>query len=699
MSQSTTCSYRGVQTEDIPSVLKSLIEAWGTQTPTQKNDEEEKKSASSTDDLVRLVEETTSQKSAVVYDLDALRSTFVAANDSFGSHFVHALAAKACPLPFVLEEAVSHGLGVECASFGECACALAASCDADKIVFDSPAKTHAELVWALEHGITINADNLDELERIDSILGGRSTPSLSVVGLRINPIVTGGTIDMYAVSSTPTSKFGHPLHTPSSRKLVVDAFLKYPWLNAVHAHVGSAGTSIKMLAEGAAKVVHLADEIDAACGCVRIKMLDIGGGLACSPATDEVTPKWGDYAEALRAAAPTLFSNASRRVFTEFGRSMMLKSGMIVTRVEYAKEPELSGAAEQLRTAVVQCGADLMMRKCYNPGNNSHRISVYDEAGNDLTGEREVVTHNIAGPLCFAGDYLQKGVELPRLQEGDYVVIRDCGANTLSTFSRHCSRLPPPVWSFVKEDVKGGGGVKLTLQVEGGKVEEVLKFWSGGLTRSIGRKKERPEGGTCLIVVDVQPEYWSDLEPTVRAEFPDFPNNFARTLNRCRTGGTEIVWVRADYNQDASPWTAQFAELNPDKQKEVTCDTANLKWEEFAMPQRGELLVAKPSWGVKDTALLDWLKQGHFKEVLVCGLATSVCVQQTAFSLFEAGFKVSVVTDACADRSRKRHEAAVELYGGYMYHVVEGFGEGGGEGGAGVYGAPTVLTKDNFTSL
>lgn len=80
------------------------------------------------------------------------------------------LQAKACPLRFILSLAVQQGLGVECASHGECLSALEAGCDPSLVVFDSPAKTREEIRWALEMGITLNADNLSELERVDEAL-------------------------------------------------------------------------------------------------------------------------------------------------------------------------------------------------------------------------------------------------------------------------------------------------------------------------------------------------------------------------------------------------------------------------------------------------------------------------------------------------------------------------------------------------
>ena len=83
------------------------------------------------------------------------------------------------------------------------------------------------------------------------------------------------------------------------------------------------------------------------------------------------------------------------------------------------------------------------------------------------------------------------------------------------------------------------------------------------------------------------------------------------------------------------------------------------------------MVITKTSWSSTSggTGLLDTLKQDGIDTVLVCGLITSVCVQHSAFGVFEAGYRTILVTDACADRGRERHEAALALYGDYMYEL------------------------------
>lgn len=172
---------------------------------------------------------------------------------------------------------------------------------------------------------------------------------------------------------------------------------------------------------------------------------------------------------------------------------------------------------------------------------------------------------------------------------------------------------------------------------------------------------------TALLIVDVQPEYWSEC-PAVRNDFPNFPSKMSSLIDNCRKQGMKCIWVRADYSFDRSPWLQQFARLHEGRIPPVV--KPSTKWEDFATPTKDELIVTKTSWSsTTDTGLLDTLNKAGIETVLVSGLITSVCVQHSAFGVFEAGYRTILVTDACADRGKERHEAALALYGDYMYEL------------------------------
>lgn len=137
---------------------------------------------------------------------------------------------------------------------------------------------------------------------------------------------------------------------------------------------------------------------------------------------------------------------------------------------------------------------------------------------------------------------------------------------------------------------------------------------------------------TALLIVDVQPEYWSEC-PAVRQDFPHFPSKMSSLIENCRNQGMKCIWVRADYSFDRSPWLQQFSRLHQGRIPPVVKPSS--KWEDFATPKKDELVITKTSWSsTTDTGLLETLSTAGIETVLVSGLITSVCVQHSAFGVF-----------------------------------------------------------------
>jgi diaminopimelate decarboxylase len=95
-------------------------------------------------------------------------------------------------------------------------------------------------------------------------------------------------------------------------------------------------------------------------------------------------------------------------------------------------------------------GADLFLRKSYNPADWHHHITVVDKDGKLKTGA-DTNKYMVAGPLCFAGDVIARDLELPVVEEGDYILIHDAGAYTFSMWSRYNSRQMPKVIGYSTE--------------------------------------------------------------------------------------------------------------------------------------------------------------------------------------------------------------------------------------------------------
>ncbi|MEU8548713.1 diaminopimelate decarboxylase [Streptomyces roseoverticillatus] len=360
---------------------------------------------------------------------------------------LHAFAVKAASLVPVLRLLAAEGLGAEVASPGELALARAAGVAPERIVLDSPVKTVPELREALSLGVAVNADSREELARLDGLLRDAVRPPRSPFGIRVNPQVGGGSIDALS-TATDTSKFGVALRDEGARAWLVRAFSERPWLTRLHAHVGSQGCPLELMAAGVRAAYELAEEINRTVGRRQVTTLDIGGGLPVNFASDDVTPTFRAYARLLADAAPGLFDGRYGLV-TEFGRSLLAKSGLVLARVEYTK------TAGGRRIAVTHAGAQVATRTVFAPASWPLRVAVFDAQGRPKTGPP--VDQDVAGPCCFAGDVVAVGRPLPLLEAGDHVALLDTGAYYFSNHFAYNTLPRPGVYGYVRAEDESDG--------------------------------------------------------------------------------------------------------------------------------------------------------------------------------------------------------------------------------------------------
>ncbi len=377
--------------------------------------------------------------SVMFYDLTFLNERIADLQYLFPQTTLHAVAVKANPLTSILKKIKEFGVGLEVASLPELYLAEATGFSADKIVFDSPSKTKKEIEYALNLGVYINADSFDELDRIDEIL--KIVKSKSVVGVRINPQIGSGSIKSTSVADA-ISKFGIPINDNIER--LKEYYLKHDWLTSIHVHIGSQGCEVPLIIDGIRKVLNFAKDVNE---CLKqnsrkklIETFDIGGGLPVSYHLDKTPISMKEYQAMLKENFKELF-NGQFKLITEFGRYIYANTGWVASKVEYVKRES------KYNIAMTHIGADLLLRKCYNPDDWHHQITILDKEGKMKSGT-DKNKYIIAGPLCFAGDVIAKDLELPIVTEGDYILIHDVGAYTLSMWSRYNSRQIPKVIGF-----------------------------------------------------------------------------------------------------------------------------------------------------------------------------------------------------------------------------------------------------------
>ena len=131
--------------------------------------------------------------------------------------------------------------------------------------------------------------------------------------------------------------------------------------------------------------------------------VDIGGGLSTTYKDPEEPEAFAyrKYRQLLEEKTPQLFSG-KYRVITEFGRSLLLKAGKSLSRINYIKDwlPEFVKPI-----CLTHLGTNQFVRAVYLPHVWGHRLSAID-GSTGLAKEGEQMTYDIAGPLCFQVSHL-----------------------------------------------------------------------------------------------------------------------------------------------------------------------------------------------------------------------------------------------------------------------------------------------------
>lgn len=365
--------------------------------------------------------------------LNALASAWAHSNCN------HAVAVKSQPHVEVLKHIVQRGFGLEAATWEEVRLARAAGCPPERIVFDSPVKRPHEIADCAAHspGMLLNANSIEELDRI------APHANRLVVGLRINPMVETDAPSVYNVSGDE-SKFGEPI---ANRGAIVAAVLAHE-VRALHVHSGSSMRNFEGAVRALTRLRDLASEcndaLEAAGSDRRIHTLDVGGGLLPEHLVYGGAVQMSAYATRLREELPELWADYA--LVTEFGQWTHFHTGYALSDVEWV----LQRGARQV--AYLHLGADFLLRDAYVKPRGIHWVPL--RGGQALEGDH--VLTDLAGPLCFAGDYLEKGVQLPALNSGDQMLYLGTGSNAYALWSRHTSRTIPAVYGvdFVAQQLE-----------------------------------------------------------------------------------------------------------------------------------------------------------------------------------------------------------------------------------------------------
>ena len=326
-------------------------------------------------------------------------------------------AAKAFPCTAVLRIFAEEGLGVDVASAGELFMALRAGFDPARIVVHGNAKSRAELRTAVEHGLVVVIDNLDEIDRLERCAGAGPQPVL----LRVVPEVHTDTHHAVATGHAD-QKFGLTLEEAAA---AVDRLNAAGWadVRGIHAHIGSQLFDLAPYREAVAAIAELGP----------FPLYDLGGGLAAAYTPEHRPPSVDEWVAGVVGAAHELLGAREAELWVEPGRSLVANAGVTLYTVESVKRRESTWVA-------VDGGmSDNLRPMLYG---SPYSADVADRLGSESEpGER----YHLAGKHCESGDVIAWDVRLRDPRPGDVIVTPATGAYGHALANNYNGVPRPPV--------------------------------------------------------------------------------------------------------------------------------------------------------------------------------------------------------------------------------------------------------------
>lgn len=348
--------------------------------------------------------------------------------DNFNTYqkaFSHAdlyYAAKANYNLTIMRILAQEGAGADVFSDGELYLALLAGIPGDRILFNGNSKTDRELAMAVETGVRISVDSLDELHALSRIASsGQKTVDIA---FRVNPDVSPKTHPKIS-TGLKTSKFGIP------HQDVVAAYkeaVELPGINPIgmHCHIGSQILDTSPFSEAINRMMDLVEQVTRL--GVELEFLDLGSGLGIPYKKGEMVPTPQDLADIVLP----IFNKRSQaigiklKLIIEPGRYIVGDTTILLTTVNTVK------------TAIkkfvgVDAGFNLLIRPAMY--DSYHHVVVANKVDAKVSG-----IYTVVGPICETGDILASDRELPVVVKDDIIAILDVGAYGFSMSSQYNGR-------------------------------------------------------------------------------------------------------------------------------------------------------------------------------------------------------------------------------------------------------------------
>jgi diaminopimelate decarboxylase len=349
-----------------------------------------------------------------------LRENFRRINDAFNKRMptrIH-FACKANANLAIMKVLEQEGSCIDAVSLGEAELALKAGYSPDRILYTGTSVSNEEMRQLVQRKVPINVDSPSQLRRLAQIAPGYR------ISMRVNPDVGAGH-HHHVVTGKKTTKFGIP------KGAIVNAYAEALALGfkpyGLHCHIGAGVQEVAPFIEVTDVMIEIANELRDVLG-LKLEVLDLGGGIGIPYKPSEHEMDVDLLADAITARVKE--HSSIKTLALEPGRYLVCDSTVLLARVHDIKE------TPEKRFAGTDAGFNTLIRPAFY--GSYHHIAVANKFGR----EPELV-YDVVGPICESGDFIAKDRKLPRLAEGDVLVVYDTGAYGYAMSSTYNSRGRP----------------------------------------------------------------------------------------------------------------------------------------------------------------------------------------------------------------------------------------------------------------
>jgi nicotinamidase-related amidase len=144
-----------------------------------------------------------------------------------------------------------------------------------------------------------------------------------------------------------------------------------------------------------------------------------------------------------------------------------------------------------------------------------------------------------------------------------------------------------------------------------------------------------------LLLVDVVNDFQHDDGEALLRTFRARHEGLVAALDHARASGISVVYANDDWGR----WDGNAPKLVRDAIEHGPAGGLIAA----VQPQEGDRFILKRRYSAFDsTPLAILLEELGIERILLAGMATEMCVAQTAIAAREQGYKVTVLADACA---------------------------------------------------